>query len=395
MKYIIKYFILAFCINFVFSYSCNNQSTHKKVFSQPDSLKLSDTVPAVLYDTIWIASVGDLMCHSQQFQEARTSDGYDFSYVYTAIKPYLSNAELCFGNLETVTAGNENRFTGYPAFNTPVEYLDALKFAGFDVITTANNHSLDRSFTGVERTIDALLDRGFYQTGTFKTEEESKKILIVTAKNISIAVLAFTYGTNGIRAPAGKEFCVNYINDKLMKEQIDKAKSLGADKIAVFIHWGTEYQRTPSSEQKRIADFLFSEGVDLIFGSHPHVIQPLEVRNDLGKKQFIIYSMGNFISNQRKKYTDSGVIIRVQLIKNRKSKEVIIGEINYIPTYVSTSGGFKILPVKDALQAIENNLTEKESYSPADYTRLKQVWQETTSHLTDSDNNIFPYEITD
>ncbi len=383
-------FVFLITFNVIFADSCSDSNLKKTVYSQIDSTKPNPTSNVKLFDTIWIASVGDFMCHSQQYTEARTSDGYDFTYVYTAIKPFLSSVDLAFGNLETVTAGSENRFTGYPAFNSPVEYIDALKYAGFDVITTSNNHSLDRSFTGVERTIDALKELGLPHTGTFKSEEERDKILIVESKGIKIAVLAYTYGTNGIKAPAGKEFCVAYINESEMKMDIDKAKMNNVDKIAVFIHWGAEYQRTPNSFQKRIAEFLFSEGVDMIFGSHPHVIQPMEIRTDHGKTQFIIYSMGNFISNQRKKYTDSGVIVRIQLIKNLKSGETTINKIDYTPTYVSTSGGFKIFPVQEAIYAIENNLVDSPVYRSQDYSRLKQVWEETTGHLTNSDLGIYP-----
>lgn len=392
MKKILSKINLVFflAVNFMFTDACVDCNLKKTTFSQIDLTKSDSIINLKLYDTVWISSVGDLMCHSQQFNEAKTSDGYDFTYVYSGIKPFLSSADIAFGNLETVTAGSENRFTGYPAFNTPVEYIEALRYAGFDVLTTSNNHSLDRGFTGVERTIDAIKELDLLHTGTFKTKEDRENILIAESKGIKIAVLAYTYGTNGIKTPAGKEFCVAYIDEDEMKKDIDKAKMLDIDKIAVFIHWGAEYQRTPNSFQKRITDFLFSEGVDMIFGSHPHVIQPMEIRTDQGKTQFIIYSMGNFISNQRKKYTDSGVIVRIQLIKNQKTGETAINEINYIPTYVSTSGGFKILPVQEAIYAIENNLTESPVHRPQDYSRLKQVWEETTSHLTNSELGIYP-----
>ena len=140
-------------------------------------------------------------------------------------------------------------------------------------------------------------------------------------------------------------------------------------------------------------------GVDIVFGSHPHVIQPMETRtvsdsDNREKKVFIIYSMGNFISNQRKRYTDSGVIVNLQLIKNKKSNQTVIGKIDFVPTYVSTStGSFKILPVQETIYAVENNLTDSRYYFPSDYSRIKEVWSETTNHLTNEKYEIYPAEL--
>jgi len=350
-------------------------------------------------DTIWISAVGDLMCHGAQLEDARKSDGsYDFNHMFSLVKPILSEVDLAFGNFETVLAGADKKFTGYPTFNTPDEYAVALKEAGFDVLTTANNHCLDRGFYGISRTIEILENLGFYRTGTFASEEESNQILIVNIKGIRLGVLAYTYGTNGINPPAGKQYCVAYINTTKMKEDIIAAKKLGVDKIIVCIHWGEEYQRNPNANQKKIAKELFETGVDIIFGSHPHVIQPMEVKTVVGengkeKKVFIIYSMGNFISNQRKRYTDSGVIVRLRLIKNNNTGETTIDKIDYIPTYVSVkSGTFRILPVYNAIKAIENNNINSKYYFPSDYSRLKEVWKETTEHLTDAEYEIFPLE---
>jgi len=351
----------------------------------------------VVYDTIWISSVGDLMCHGGQLDDARQSDGnYNFIPVFKTIKPFIEDVNLAFANFETVMAGG--KYTGYPTFNTPDSYAEALKISGFDILTTANNHCLDRGYDGLVKTIEKIRKMGFYQTGTFATEDESNEILIINEKDIRLAILSYTYGTNGINPPKGKGWCVNLINTARMKEDIAAAKKFGVDKIIVVIHWGEEYQRTPNNNQKRIAGELFDAGADIIFGSHPHVIQPMEtltVKDDKGKdkKVFIIYSMGNFVSNQRKKYTDSGVIVKVQIIRERISGETVIGRIEYIPTYVSVANGFRILPVREAINAIESKDTESPYYFSGDFSRLKEVWKETTSHLTNPECDIYPAEL--
>ena len=392
MKRLSAYFVIIFLLIPVLI-SCGYTNNQQQL---QDTVKTIEN-SKVLYDTIWISSVGDLMCHGGQLEDARQSNGeYDFLPVFSVIQPFIENVNLAFANFETVIAGG--KYTGYPTFNSPDTYAEALKIAGFDVLTTANNHCLDRGFDGLVKTTEKLDKLEFYQTGTFATEEESNRIIVVYEKDIRIAILAYTYGTNGINTPPGKEWSVNYINSSKMREDILTAKSFGVDKIVVCIHWGEEYQRTPNSNQKKIASELFEAGADIIFGSHPHVIQPMEtltVKDEKGKdkKVFIIYSLGNFISNQRKRYTDSGVIVRLQLIKNRFTNETVIGKIEYIPTYVSVANGFRVLPVQEAINAIESENTKSPYYFSGDFSRLKEVWKETTSQLTNPDCEIYPAEL--
>ena len=374
--------------------SCTNNTSNQT--AGKDSTIQKTPVPKES-DTLWLSCVGDLMCHGGQLDDARTNNGYDFTHMFTAITPYTSFADLTLGNFETVTAGSEKKFTGYPTFNTPVEYAVAIKGAGFDVLTTANNHCLDRGFFGIEKTIEELNNLKIYQTGTFANESESDNILIVNVKGLKLAILAYTYGTNGISAPSGKSWSVNYISSSKMKSDVEAAKKLGADKIIACVHWGEEYQRTPNAKQKSTAAELFGYGVDIIFGSHPHVIQPMETKtivdeNGKSKKVFIIWSMGNFLSNQRKRYTDSGVIINLCLVKNLKSGETTISNIDFVPTYVSDKNGFSILPVYESIKAIEDKDTKSPCYSPSNYSRLKEVYSETTQHLTNAECGIYPFE---
>ncbi len=260
----------------------------------------------------------------------------------------------------------------------------ALKKAGFDVLTNANNHSLDRGFVGVEKTISELDKRGLLHTGTARTAEERNTPLILKKNNTKIGVLAYTYGTNGIPIPSGKSFCVNLIDTLKIRADIQNSKKAGADVVMVFVHWGNEYQRQPSDSQKIVADFIHKNGGLLVFGSHPHVLQPTNVKSSDFKQGFTIFSMGNFVSSQRKQYTDCGIIVNMKLIKNLTTGEVKIGPTSFVPTYVSTHSGFRILPVFDALEAIKakdaNSLTYTTSLS--EQARIKEVWGETTQHMT-------------
>jgi poly-gamma-glutamate capsule biosynthesis protein CapA/YwtB (metallophosphatase superfamily) len=342
-------------------------------------------------DTVRIAVVGDLMCHSTQFQAAKTDNGYDFRPAFQAVKPYLSAADLTFGNLETVTAGASEKFTGYPMFNTPVEYLDALSDAGFDVLTTANNHSLDRRFPGVERTIEALEARGLMHTGTARTAEERDRPLIVTVKGLRLGILAYSYGTNGIPIPQGKPFSVNLIDTLVMAGDIRRVRAQGADAIAVFLHWGLEYERFPNANQKSVAEFLARQEVSLIMGSHPHVLQPAGWIGAPGSGSFVIYSLGNFFSGQRKIYTDAGIILQLNLLRDRTTGKVRTGDVRFIPTYVSTIQGYRILPVADALQQAHAMEASARSAMATDLIRMRAIWSETCTHLSDSAAGILPY----
>lgn len=341
-------------------------------------------------DTIRIAVVGDLMCHTSQYMAAKTAHGYDFRPSFQAVKPYLSAADLCFGNLETVTAGESEKFTGYPTFNTPVEYLDALSDAGFDVLTTANNHSLDRRFTGVERTIDALEARGLMHTGTARTADERSRPLIVTVKGLRLGILAYTYGTNGIPMPPGKPFAVNLIDTLVMAEDIKRVQGEGAEAIAVFLHWGLEYERQPNAAQQTVAEFLSRNGVTLIMGSHPHVLQPAGWLGTPGQGSLVIYSLGNFFSGQRRAFTDAGIILQLNLLRDRSTGKVRTADVRFIPTYVSPLNGYRILPVADALQQAEGMDPAARASMATDLARMRAVWQETCSHMTDTAAGILP-----
>jgi poly-gamma-glutamate synthesis protein (capsule biosynthesis protein) len=177
---------------------------------------------------------------------------------------------------------------------------------------------------------------------------------------------------------------VNVIDTMQIKKDIENSKKAGADVVMVFVHWGNEYQRYASDAQKMVANYIHKNGALLVFGSHPHVLQPTYVKSNDLKAGFTIFSMGNFVSSQRKQFTDSGIIVKMKLLKNVTTGEVSILSSSFIPTYVSTHKGFRILPVRDALESIKNKDVNHLTYTSSlnEQARLQAVWGETTKHMT-------------
>ena len=294
--------------------------------------------------TIHMSVVGDIMCHLTNIKNAynSTSKDYDFSNVFEDIEEYTQKADITVGNLETTFAGASRGYTGYPTFNTPEVLGENLKDIGFDVLCTANNHSMDKGYSGVESTLNFLDKYEIDHMGTARSKEEQNDILVKDVNGIKIAFLAYTYGTNGITVPKDKSYCVNLINKDLIKEHISLAKEQKADIICVNMHWGLEYKLKQNTEQEKLADFLFENGVDIILGSHPHVLEPMEKREitlaDGTKKDgFVIYSLGNFISGQIYANTKSTVILDIQITKDSNNK-ITIDSVDYTPVYLNDAG---------------------------------------------------------
>lgn len=336
---------------------------------------------------ITISAVGDIMTHGPQIQAALMNDGtYDFKDVFSEIKPYLESSDITIGNLETTISTNEKGYMGYPTFKAPEAIIQALVYAGFDVLTTANNHSFDGREFGVQHTIEKLDEYGLAHTGTAISPEMRDQVLLIEKNEIKVAILAYTYGTNGMEITIPKEkldYMVNYDNDmERIKADIDRARDAGAEIVIACMHWGWEYWREPNDNQIKMADSLFNAGVDIILGSHPHVLQPMERKNFImpdGSERdvFVIYSLGNFISNQRDQYRDSGIIINIKIIKDHDKGTVSIDQISYVPTWVykSTKNGklsYKILPA---------GKFKDEGLEGAAAQRVREVWQETTTHM--------------
>ncbi|HHY36568.1 MAG TPA: CapA family protein [Firmicutes bacterium] len=354
-----------------------------QVTTEPVAIVEPEPPPEVI-TTITLASVGDIMAHMPQVKAAFDPERgeYDFTPCFVPVKPLLAAADIAVANLETTLAGPELGYSGYPRFNSPAELAAALKWAGFHLVSTANNHALDRGEKGVLRTLDHLAAHGLTAVGTYRSWEERQSITMLEREGQRLAFLAYTYGTNGIPLPEGKEYLVKLIDWEEMAQDLIRAREGGADWIVVLLHFGNEYQRSPTPEQEELVNYLFSRGADIILGSHPHVLQPVKVFSGEDGQRVVAYSQGNFISNQRDRYQDSGMILFVTLEKNLTRNEKGIKAVEYIPTWVHryrVDGRLKyrVLPVQEALLAWENGsdpyLTE------ADWRRLREVWEETVS----------------
>ena len=278
------------------------------------------TSPEGTNDTLLLVFAGDIMTHGPQIREALRGDGqYDFRPSFSLVKPLIAEADLAVGNLETTFGGKP--YSGYPMFSSPEAFGEALRDAGFDVLTTANNHSCDRGRFGVINTIDVLDSLGIATTGSYRTKEErtSRTPLLVTVKGVKLAILAYTYGTNGLPIP--HPALVDTISRDQIARDLQRADSLGADYKIVQIHWGNEYERLPNKRQKDLAQWLTDQGVHAIIGSHPHVVQEstfLKRQNTQQDSTFVVYSMGNFISNQiTPPGTRGGMLLSLDLIRDR------------------------------------------------------------------------------
>lgn len=260
-----------------------------------------------------IMFVGDIMQHDSQIAAAcdTLTKNYDYTSCFQYIKPYLDSADMAIANLEVTLAGSP--YKGYPQFSAPDELLTTIKDVGVDVLVTANNHCVDRGRKGLERTIMMLDSFNISHTGTFAdtVDRLNDYPLMVHQKGFALSVLNYTYGTNGISVE--KPNMVNLIDTVVIRKDLLKAKESNPDVIIVFMHWGSEYQSLPNKFQKDITDFCFLHGAKLVIGSHPHVLQPMEWRKDTD--QLVAYSLGNFVSGQRKRYTDGGAMLQVELEK--------------------------------------------------------------------------------
>ena len=309
-----------------------------------------------------MAVTGDIMCHNTQYKDAynASTDEYDFSYVFEDVKIYIQTADIAVGNLETTFAGAEVGYSSYPTFNTPEALAYNLKDLGFDVLTTANNHSLDKAYKGIEGTIKYLDDADISHTGTFNSEEAQNTILYKYVKGVKIAFLSYTYGTNGIPVPSGKDYCINLIDKDLISKHLALAKEQKPDLICVSMHWGEEYRTKPTQEQEDLADFLFQNGVDVILGNHSHVLEPMEKRtitlsDGTQKDGFVIYSLGNFISGQVKELTKDTAILNIKITKHGDTGKITIDDTSYIPLYMYKSSAsthaFKLLDINNEISA--------------------------------------------
>lgn len=267
--------------------------------------------------TVSLLFAGDAMQHQSQIDAAKTKDGYDYSFYFKQIEDQIKAADIAIVNLETTLPGKG--YTGYPCFGSPDAFAYALKDAGFDVFLTANNHSLDKRKQGLERTITMLDSMHVKHLGTY-IDQDKKDLyypLMIIKNGIRIAMLNYTYDTNGIQIQ--KPNVINLIDKKQILHDIQWAKMMKPDIIIANMHWGIEHKLSPSKEQKELAQFLIKNGVRLVIGSHPHVVQPIDIQRQSDSIQnIIVYSLGNFISGMKGDNVEGGMMAKIDLSKDNE-----------------------------------------------------------------------------
>jgi poly-gamma-glutamate capsule biosynthesis protein CapA/YwtB (metallophosphatase superfamily) len=338
-----------------------------------------------------LIAVGDIMMHTPQLPGSynEKTKSYDFTHFFRRVAPIISEGDWAIANLETPLAGAERGYRGYPQFNAPDELADALKSAGFNILTTANNHALDQGASGTLRTLKTVRQRGLSPIGTFEDAESAEKPLIVEKNGIVNAILSYSYGTNGIPVPKDKPYLISLIDQDRIKQQIIQARQDGADLVTVALHFGVEYQRKPNDAQRELAQQCIQAGADIVLGSHPHVVQPYEridtVGDDGSKRSgIVIYSLGNFISNQFGDYKEYGVIFKVRVKKTYVEPDQAITEviaIDPIPTWVHKyrkdgKSMYRVLPVEEVAAAKDDPLIPQRMFPV-----LKQRAAEMVAHL--------------
>jgi poly-gamma-glutamate synthesis protein (capsule biosynthesis protein) len=331
-------------------------------------------------DTLRLIFAGDIMGHAPQIKSAEVVAGkkWDYTPCFKYVKPLLERADLAIGNLELTLPGKPP-YNGYPMFRSPDDLAEALKDAGFDLLVTANNHSNDSHGAGVVSTINTLQKLGFHQTGTFKnaTDRGTSYPLMMYKDNFKLAFLNYTYGTNGL--PTDPPTIVNLIDTVQIGKDLTEARARKPHFIIVVMHWGLEYQLKENEEQRRLAKFLIRNGADMVIGAHPHVVQPIRtervIMSDGSKKEaIVVYSLGNFISNQQQPNTDGGILFQVDLLKQRGAPKITVSNPGVIPIwrYVHKPAGGKSTFYALPIARLERNPNLFPDMADAARAKMKQ-----------------------
>ena len=272
--------------------------------------------------SISLVMVGDALIHSAVYYDAQIGDTYDFKPMLENMKPIISKYDLAYYNQETILGGSELGLSTYPRFNSPYELGDAFMDAGFNLVSMANNHTLDRGEQAVINSCNYWKEKDVYTAGSYCSQEDRDYVKIYEKNGIKYAMLSYTTTTNGINPPSGKEYYTNIYSDEKAKNDIEKYRDK-VDLLMVAMHWGTEYTHTPTYSQQKIANYLSSLGVDIIIGAHPHVVEPIEKIGDT----LVIYSLGNFISAQVGINKLTGLMVSVNITKDLETNKITIGDV--------------------------------------------------------------------
>ena len=342
--------------------------------------------PVPVVKTVKMAVVGDIMVHDYQYNEAYdpATGEYDFMHNFQDAKKYFAGNDLVIGNLELTFGGPDRPYSSFPCFNTPDSFLDAVKDAGFNLLTTANNHSMDTGKAGVIRTLDRLDAYGIEHFGTYRSQEERDRIFYKDVNDIRFAFLSYTYSTNGIPEPDGS--LVNLIEGDNMVSDIREARK-HADVVVVMPHMGNEYESYPRDIFVNWADQMFEAGADIVLASHPHVLQQMEYRKvDHGNgvhDGFIIYSLGNFISSQTTPPRNASIILHLT-VEQKGDEAPNVTEVSFVPiwTQFRNAADENEFVVRSVYERLSLSQGEKDAQiRKKDQKRLEEIHQETASFL--------------
>lgn len=388
-------------LSFILLFNSFNLFNEKNNIEIVKDEQILETLSLNKTSKVTINAIGDIMAHTPQLnaQHDPKTNTYSFDNNYKYVSSYIKEADLSIANLETTFAGDSIPYSSYPTFNTPDTLADALKNAGVDIISTINNHSFDKGDLGVERTLDVLKSKHLSTIGTVSNVGDDN-YLIKEVNGISLGITSFSYGEirentkflNGIRVSDKSKDKLNVFDNSSVDNAYNTInntlKSISHTDIQILvIHWGDEYRRIPNQFQYDLAQKLSDSGVDIIIGSHPHVVQPVDVikSTDGSNETLVIYSLGNFISNQRREllgtpFTEDGLMANIEITKN--TDRTFVSKVNCIPTWVNkyNEGGqvvYEILPI-----------TNKEDFTHLDNITLEKVktsYNNTASQVKQSD----------
>lgn len=338
--------------------------------------------------SVHFRAVGDVMSHKLQLRHAKQDDGsYNYDSQFQYVKDALSDADFTIANLE-LSIATDSEYSSFPFFRTPEAILATLKDCGVDMFTVANNHILDGFWDGLVHTLDKCDEYGFDHVGADRTPEEAAQPMIREINGIKFGFLAYTKDTNDNDKrlkDAQADFCVKYLDKADFKADVQQLRDLGAEVVICMPHWGTEERRSVTSECKRLAEEMVNAGVDIILGSHPHVVLPINVGemevNGEKKDILIAWSMGNFISYMAAKYMDSGIIVDFTVTRDESGK-IHIHDVGYVPVYVwGNTNRFHLICSGDFYS------DKPDAMSSDDFKRMKQSVKEITE-MIGTDNGI-------
>lgn len=326
-----------------------------------DNIKQANQNISESDEIIKMSAVGDILCSEEMINDAydTKSKTYDFSHMFSEASKYLEKSDIVMGTMET------NFTTGkYNGENAPKEFAKAVKDSGINLVTITHNHSLDLGLSGLNDTKKLLTELGYSVVGD--KIENSNAVIIKKVKNTNIAFLTYTYGVNYQSSKKKSELkAVNLYSEEQVKSDVKYAKDNGAEYICVMIHWGDAINETVSKSQKEMANFLVENGADIILGAHPSVVQPMEVRkNSEGKKVFIAYSIGTYISTLSDDNAKIELVLNIELRKSGKDGKVYLNKVNYTPIYVLDNGEksenrFELVDMKATALEYANGYKEK------------------------------------